>query len=300
MNIHLIILIIFLVGCNSNQKPEYSSGKSIDVPIPVFDSTSEHTPDFFPKQLTANCIEKPMPAFDEIKASLLNEKGKPYKDTIIEIITKRRTVFKPCREYIFKATFLDSHEKLISESQIKMMASGRRWDIQPELQDEVIIHYEYRQEDVEKINEYKINKTLSNTVWTKKNSTGIIENVKQIWMHPFRANQFIFTEVAPFPEVKLPLNVGKSWTGQLNIYKGWGDWNNSSGNFIYTVETKEDIQTRFGQINNCWKIKSEATYPFGKSFLDFWFNEELGFVKMNYTNYGGQKLNIELIEVIEN
>lgn len=272
----------------------------LDESIQESDRTNNKNPNFFPKQIPKKCFENPMPEFDEIKASLLDENGKKYKDTIIERIAKRRIIFKPCREYIFKATLLERDEKLISQSQIKMMATGSRWSIQPELQDEVLIQYEYKKEDVANINKHQINKIMSNSVWRKSTKTGIIENVKQIWMHPFRSNQFLFTEVAPFPEVKWPLYNGKSWTGELNIYNGWGDWNNSSGKFVYKVENKEDIQTQFGLIGDCWKIESIATYPFGKSFLDYWFNEELGFVKMNYINYEGQKLNIELVEVVEN
>lgn len=299
MHIRLIILLAFLGGCNSSQKLEDTSVKNTNELLSEADKTNEKLPAFFPKESPANCYDVPMPAFDEVKASLLDEIGNPYKDTIIERIPKRRTIFKPCKEYVFKATFLDSHEKLISESQIKMMASGQRWDGQPELQDEVIVQYEYWQEDIAKINEYHINKIMSNRAWKKTIKTGIIENTDQIWMHPFRDNQYVFTEVAPFPDVKFPLFTGKTWSEEFNIYKGWGDWNNSSGNFNYLVEAREDIQTHFGRMEDCWKIKSEATFPFGKSFLDFWFNEKLGFVKMNYVNYEAQKLNIELIEIIE-
>lgn len=118
-------------------------------------------------------------------------------------------------------------------------------------------------------------------------------------MHPFRSNQYNFTEVAPFPEVKFPLEVGKIWTGNLSILEGWGDWSNTQGYFVYEVTTKEDIITLFGKIENCWKIESKATYKFGESKFDYWFSEKLGFVKMNYINYGNQILEIELEEVKE-
>jgi hypothetical protein len=128
---------------------------------------------------------------------------------------------------------------------------------------------------------------------------GVIENVEEIWMHPFRFNQFNFTEVAPFPEVKFPLKVGKTWTGSLQILNGWGDWSNTTGNFQYEVLSKETIMTNYGSIDNCWHIKSKATYPFGNSNFEYWFHESLGFVKKEYQNYGNQTLSIELEDLIE-
>tara|TARA_B100000989_G_scaffold294298_1_gene273181 strand:- start:657 stop:1016 length:360 start_codon:yes stop_codon:yes gene_type:complete len=119
-------------------------------------------------------------------------------------------------------------------------------------------------------------------------------------MHPFRANQYLFTEVAPFPEVKFPLKIDKSWSGYLRIGNGWGDWVNTSGNMTYHVESKEDYDSKMGLIKDCWKIRSKAIYPFGVSYLDFLFNSEIGFVRMDYLNYEEQKLTFELIDMIEN
>ena len=118
-------------------------------------------------------------------------------------------------------------------------------------------------------------------------------------MLPFRYNQYNFTEVAPFPRVKFPLEIGKEWTGGLSIQEGWGDWDNTKGNFTYKITAKEKIETNFGEINSCWKIESVAKYNFGESIFNYWFNEGLGFVKMEYYNYGNQRLVIEIEEVVE-
>ncbi|MDF9794885.1 hypothetical protein OKW21_000148 [Catalinimonas alkaloidigena] len=47
-------------------------------------------------------------------------------------------------------------------------------------------------------------------------------------MHPFRDNQYHFTEVAAFPYVRLPLEVSKSWTNRLQLGEGWEDWENKN------------------------------------------------------------------------
>ena len=167
------------------------------------------------------------------------------------------------------------------------------------IQDELIVQYEYSKKDEKKAAKHQLNKKLPKHEWINNTKTGIIENVEKIWMHPFRSNQFAFTEVAPFPEIEYPLKVGKTWTGQLRLQEGWGDWENTSGNFSYEIVEQGAVETLYGNIDNCWKVKSLSYYPFGQSHFDYWFNEKLGFVKMNYRNYGGQYLEIELEEVNE-
>ncbi|MCC6726524.1 MAG: hypothetical protein IT258_18630, partial [Saprospiraceae bacterium] len=202
-----------------------------------------------------SCTNTLTPSFDSIIVDLVKD-GKAYKDTIVEQIEKKRTVFKPCRAYYYSATFNDAQGAEISKTRVKMMATGKRWEFQPEMQDELVVQYEYEKDCVEKCKPFILNKTLNQPIWAKEEKTGIIENVQQIWMHPFRANQFNFTEVAPYPMVKLPLETGKTWDGQLSIQNGWGDWDNTAGNYSYEVKAKEDILTGYGDLKNCWKIES--------------------------------------------
>jgi len=240
------------------------------------------------------CNPDEMPKYDyrgKVKAEMT-----PQLDSMLRI-EKRRVVFKPCREMIYKAEFKSETDELISSSRIKMMASGKRWEYQPEMQEEILIQYEFTQKDFKLNQEHQLNKGMLSDKWTGETREGVIENVEEIWMHPFRSNQFNFTEVAPFPKIKLPLKIGKSWTGRLRI-QGWGDWANTRIYSEYEVVDNEKIETEFGQIENCWKIKSKSTFKLGESTFDYWFNEELGFVKMNYKNYGNQILQIELVEII--
>ena len=65
------------------------------------------------------------------------------------------------------------------------------------------------------------------------------------------------------------------------------------------VKKIESIKTKFGLIDNCWKIEAVSDFRLGKSKLTYWFNVELGFVRMEYLNYGNQQLIIDLAEVNE-
>lgn len=245
------------------------------------------------------CDPDSMPKYDGQKVSLLDENKNPYKDTLIDLIEKRRDVFQPCRQMIYRAIWKSKSGEVITNSRIKMMATGERWDVQPEIQDEVYLQVEFSKRDQERTKKYQLNKGILDRRWMKEGIEGIIENVDEIWMHPFRFNQYNFTEVAPFPEVNLPLRVGKAWTGQLRIMNGWGDWSNTSGNFKYEVLGLETLETEYGSIENCWHITSISNYSFGSSTLEYWFHESLGFVKKEYKNYGDQTLSIELEEIKE-
>jgi hypothetical protein len=120
-------------------------------------------------------------------------------------------------EMIFRAKFTSAKNELVSNSRIKMMATGKRWKFQPEKKDEIIVQYEFSNEDFNRNQQHQLNKGFWGYKWMKEGIEGIIYNVEEVWMHLFRYNQFNFTEVAPFQEVKYPLKIGNKWTGNLNI-----------------------------------------------------------------------------------
>lgn len=243
------------------------------------------------------CKPEAMPKYD-YRATVEIEMT-PQIDSALRI-EKRRTIFKPCRAMIYKAVFKSEKGTLISDSRIKLMAKGQRWEFQPEKQDVISIQYEFTQKEFDENKIHQLNKGIMQEHWIGEVTEGVIENVEQVWMHPFRFNQYNFTEVAPFPEIEFPLRIGKTWSGNLNIQQGWGDWENTYTQSEYKITAKEAIETAFGKMKNCWKVESKSVFELGESTFDYWFNEELGFVKMNYKNYGNQTLQIELVDVQEN
>ena len=117
-------------------------------------------------------------------------------------------------------------------------------------------------------------------------------------MHPPRTNQYKFTEVAPFPEIYFPFEIGKSWESNLNIQRGWGEWSDTYGSSEYVVHGTDDFLIN-EQVITCWIIKAKSTFPFGVSYAEFWFHEDYGFVKLNYVNYKEEVLDLKLIAVEE-
>jgi len=245
------------------------------------------------------CVKDETPAYDYDYVSLGDENGEANKDTLLNPVVKRRHIFKACRDFIYAAKFYDAHGNLLIESRAKITSTGRRWDIQPEKQDQITIQYEYAFEDEKKFKAYNLNKKLVDRPWSYESVTGIIENEERIWIHPFRSNQFVTNEVAPFPQVRLPLEVGKRWTSRIAMYEGWGDWENKTVYSKYEVVGHEAVTTPFANFKQSWKISSASNFDLGKTQFEYWFDEDYGFVKMNYVNYGGQRIEFELEQVID-
>jgi len=246
-----------------------------------------------------DCVLSETPKFDFDRVELLDADGNVYKDTLVNKIEKRRHIFKACRDFIYRANLYDKNNSLIMSTKVKLTATGKRWGMQPNKQDQVMMQYEYATEYEEKFKEYNLNKSLKDRRWSDRSETGIIENVERIWIHPFRSNQFITNEVAPFPEVRFPLRRGKTWTSRLTMYEGWGDWENITVTSNYEIVNQSKVDVPFSSLDNCWKVVATSEFSLGKSVLEYWFDEDYGFVKMHYLNYGGQRIEFELEEVID-
>lgn len=207
-----------------------------------------------------------------------------------------RHIFKPCRTFIYEAKYWDESFDLISDEKIRVEVPGRGWYVQPESQDEIVIKYEHDPADIDRLQAYSLNAAYED--WTSADTTGIIETERQVWMHPFRSNQYTFTEIAPFPQVELPLSVGMKWAGGLNI-GGWGLWNNSQVQYTFEVLSYGSINTALETLD-AWHIYSIGTSPYGTSTQDFWFHEQYGFIKIIVKNPKNHLLQFEMVEVIDN
>lgn len=205
------------------------------------------------------------------------------------------SVFKPCREHIFQVKYWDQRFNLISEEKIWMMATGEPWGPDEEQQREIIFQYEYEEEKISTLEKYSLNKEYGN--WGNMESTGVIETKDRIWMHPFRKNQYTFTEVVPFPQVVLPLEIGKKWSGTLNIHD-WGVWSDTKVSSQFEITSYEKVTLPLGELDT-WRIDSYADTRFGRSTQTLWFHAELGFVKVVIRNYVGQTLEVVLAETTD-
>ena len=134
------------------------------------------------------------------------------------------------------------------------------------------------------------------------NMSGGVENEANLWLHPPRDQYFKILELNPFPYIKAPYEVGTEWTWQLTIGSQWSDprWKVWEGNITndYTYKTiaKENIDTEIGSLD-CLLIEGTATSDLGKTSLISYYNEDYGFVKLEYTNIDGSKTFLDILQI---
>lgn len=135
-------------------------------------------------------------------------------------------------------------------------------------------------------------------------STGLIENEKNVWMHPPRQMMFRILELNPFPYIQEPYEIGTSWEWNYLRPNGeeWSDerWLVWEGQLNisceYQISDFQSINTLLGEID-CYEITAFAHNDYGTTKLISYFNIQYGFVKLIYTNINNTKTVIELMEV---
>jgi hypothetical protein len=129
--------------------------------------------------------------------------------------------------------------------------------------------------------------------------TGVIENEKNIWMHPPRSYFFEILELNPFPYIKAPFKIGTKWNWKLKIGDYWSDkrwleWNGEIENvYDYEIKKNKIISTKLGDLE-CFIVNATAKSRIGLTGLISYFNPKYGFVKLEYNNIDGTKTVLEL------
>jgi len=137
---------------------------------------------------------------------------------------------------------------------------------------------------------------------TFSSTSGVIENEMNTWMHPHRDKYFMILELNPFPFIQQPFEIGNKWTWTLGIGDHWKDerwkiWTGSIRNdYEYEIIGKEKLKTKIGEMD-CWVVQSTATSSIGSTGLIGYYNEDNGFVKLDYINIDKSRLTIEIKEI---
>ena len=133
--------------------------------------------------------------------------------------------------------------------------------------------------------------------------TGLVENKRNVWLHPPRQGFFQALETCPFPFIQLKKPVGFKWTDSLNIGDQWSNdlWGQWEGDLLLTYEyeiaAKEKVETNFGKID-CTVVNSKAQSTIGTSYLKAYYSDEFGFVKLEYALFNGMEVTLTLDKVV--
>ena len=132
--------------------------------------------------------------------------------------------------------------------------------------------------------------------------SGIVENERNLWMHPNRSCLFRVLELNPFPYIQYPVEKGRKWKWKLTIGSHWGDerWKTWTGGIVnkyqYKItDTDCEVVTPVGALS-CVKVEAVAKSRIGKTYLTAYYNDTYGFVKMDNTNIDGSRLLVNLVE----
>jgi hypothetical protein len=137
---------------------------------------------------------------------------------------------------------------------------------------------------------------------TFSSTSGGIENEMNTWLHPHRDKYFMILELNPFPFIQQPFEIGNKWTWTLEIGDYWKDrrWKTWTGpitnNYEYEITGKETLRTKIGEMD-CWVVQGIAKSSIGSTGLIGYYNEDNGFVKLDYINIDKSRLTIEIKDI---
>ncbi|MEI6412233.1 MAG: hypothetical protein WCR52_22780 [Bacteroidota bacterium] len=136
--------------------------------------------------------------------------------------------------------------------------------------------------------------------------TGIVESDSMIWLHPIRDDEYAILEYSPFPQIKLPAQLGATWSEDF-VTGGnkWGNnqWVKHDGLFSILYQyhiTSGSMATYKGSAIPVFNIEATGTSSVsGKSKLKYSFSYGYGFVSLVYSNIDGSVFSFDLIDRIQ-
>lgn len=215
-----------------------------------------------------------------------------YRDTIL----RNAHIFLPGKKLEYESILFSSSNEVVSSKKVTIVGTNERTRNDSLLQMKIKMYFE--SDDNDSILFHKYTNNSSCCKWKDSIVDGIIENEKSIWMHPIRSNQYLQTEICGFPEVLFPISVGQKWNNNLSIPPGlFGDWQNSNLENNYIVLGHNEYFYRKKKIN-VWEIEVKTIVNQKQEqihTLRYLFNEEIGFIEMNYDFSDGSSIRFKLL-----
>lgn len=116
--------------------------------------------------------------------------------------------------------------------------------------------------------------------------TGLVENNKNIWLHPPRTHDAGILQLSAFPYLKFEKT--KKWTWKLEA--SYEDYKNL--NLVHEYKKEENVI--YGNLN-CIQINAETRSEAGSTSSKFIFNDPTGFLLMEFENLDKTKIKLELV-----
>lgn len=131
--------------------------------------------------------------------------------------------------------------------------------------------------------------------------TGVVENTKNLWIHPPRAGIFSLMQLSGFPFVTYPLEINNQFGWELTSGSHYSDkrflfWEGNIKTVSnYKVIKQKKLKTVFGNLE-CYVIDTESTNALGVGYTKLYYNNKYGFVQTEFQSIDGTKITIRLID----
>ncbi len=203
-------------------------------------------------------------------------------------IIGQSSVFLENTHFKYATIYEDSVNNLYIKDTILLTSTNIPWYVSPNKQKTIIWEYPYKLDS-------NIKSEIYSFGWLTYDTSGFIENAKEIFIHPPRNNQYSYTEIAPFPQIAYPLEIGKTYRKFLFTGGNLGEWSNMKLVNEYKIVKQDKIKV-LEKSYDVWFIKASSKSKLGKSHLNFIFSPQIGFIEMHYVFYDRKKITLQLID----
>lgn len=222
--------------------------------------------------------------------------GKSIPITLPE--NKFAKIYVPDKIYEFNAYYISASEDTVTNNTVVLKITSQVYEVQhnPRYNGEWRFHYK-------KKDSLALGTIYPWNDWEDSTLCLITENERKIEIYPPRRNQFVFTEIIDFPSISpANLQIGYQWNSQIQIPEDYEleEWSNTKFYHQSEITGKKTFHFQNDEIV-CWVIRGNSSNKnFGTSHFEYLFNEEYGFVRLEWINYDNQKAVFELMNIKSN
>lgn len=209
---------------------------------------------------------------------------------IFNLANGQTRYFEPGKSLIFEFTYQSPSKEEVAKGEIIVTPLDSTWQYDKN-QKMVNFKYQFSKRDS---SYFQIGEHGLAIRDEQEETTGYIENDGYFWTHPFRANIFYITEIAPFPSVFKGSGSVKAKT-TLYIRDGWGKFQGKSKRNFKSRKYSGEVAGYEGK--NIKQVFMKARHKLGNSTLTLLVVEDLGIIEMNYKFFNGDALLIRLKDV---
>jgi hypothetical protein len=182
------------------------------------------------------------------------------------------------REILYKCSVKRKNEVLnLNLKFIRMTVKGTKTfsNYDPDY-NQTVIKYEYLDENYNRIIGER---------------TGLIENNKNIWLHPPRNADLDVLQLSAFPYIKFGAIKNWEWT----LHASYANYQDVDLIHRYEKGKAIEFKSHIGVLS-CIPIQAITESHFGTTTSEFFYNETYGFVKLDFHTIEGTTITLEVMK----